>query len=177
MTGVEPATRSAGVPVSIAEEAQMPPSIEEVTIPLVWEAPPVSCRLVRWLVRDGEHVCNCQGIYELEVDGTVCEVDSFFTGHMKQLVPDDTICNAGDRVARIVLDEMSTRFKTLPLYLSGNELACLDAIRGDTPREVFVRDALLRCIATAQNNSGQGGGPDSAKPVDSPASAVESFRG
>ena len=136
--------------------------IEEVTIPLVWEAPPISCRFIRWLVRDGEHVCSYQGIYELEVDGTTYEVESFFTGHMKQLISDDTICGVGDRIAKVVLDEISTRFKTLPLYLSGKELALLDSLRGGIAREVFVRDTILRSINFTPEDSEQDGGGNSA---------------
>lgn len=70
---------------------------------------------------------------------------------MKQLVPNDTPCKVGDRVAKIVLDEVNTGFRTLPLYLSGIEIASLDAARGDTPREAFIRDTILKSIGTAQD--------------------------
>ena len=135
----------------------MTSAIEEVRIPLIWDPPPVSCRFVRWLVRDGEHVCQCQGIYELEVGDTLIEVESFHTGYIKLLYEGDSICKVGDLIAKIVLDEISANFKTLPLYLSGIEIASLDAARGDTSREIFIRDTILRCIATTENRSEQDG--------------------
>lgn len=70
---------------------------------------------------------------------------------MKQLVPNDIPYRVGDRVAKIVLDEVNTGFRTLPLYLSGIEIASLDAARGDTPREAFIRDTILKSIGTAQD--------------------------
>jgi pyruvate/2-oxoglutarate dehydrogenase complex dihydrolipoamide acyltransferase (E2) component len=133
----------------------MASAIEEIRIPLIWDPPPVSCRFVRWLVRDGEHVCECQGIYELEVGETLIEVESFHAGYMKLLHAGDAVCKVGDLIAKILLDEISPNFKTLPLYLSGNEIANLDAVRGDTPREVFIRNTILRCITTNQNSSEQ----------------------
>ena len=120
--------------------------IENISVPLLWEPPPVSCRLVRWLVRDGEHVCIHQVIYELEVDGNLIDVESFHTGPMKQIVAEGTACRVGDRIATILVDEMSTRFKTLPLYLSGREAAVLDSLRGEVCREVFIRETFLKAM-------------------------------
>jgi hypothetical protein len=143
--------------LSVRFEISMASAIEEIRIPLIWDPPPVSCRFVRWLVRDGEHVCQCQGIYELEVGDTIFEVESFHTGYMKLLKQGNSICKVGDLIAKIVLDEISTSFKTLPLYLSGIEIASLDTARGDTPREVFIRDTILRCIAATESRSEQDG--------------------
>jgi hypothetical protein len=96
-------------------ETSMNSAIEEISIPLIWDPPPVSCRFVRWLVRDGEHVCQCQGIYELEVSDTLIEVESFHAGYMKLLHAGDAACKVGDLIAKILLDEISPDFKTLPL--------------------------------------------------------------
>ena len=136
-------------------EISMASAIEEIRIPLVWDPPPVSCRFVRWLIRDGEHVCECQGIYELEVGDSLIEVESFHAGYMKLLHAGNAVCKVGDLIAKVVLDEISPNFKTLPLYLSGTEIASLDAARGDSPREVFIRNTILRCIVTAQQKSEQ----------------------
>lgn len=89
----------------------------------------------------------------MEVGDTLIEVESFHAGYMKLLYEVDSICKVGDLIAKIVLDEISTSFKTLPLYLSGIEIASLDTARGDIPREVFIRDTILRCIATTLTRS------------------------
>jgi hypothetical protein len=93
----------------------------------------------------------------LEVGDTLFEVESFHAGYMKLLKEGNSICKVGDLIAKIVLDEMSTSFKTLPLYLSVIEIASLDAARGDTPREVFIRDTILRCLAATESRSEQDG--------------------
>ncbi len=120
--------------------------IEEITVPILWEPPPISCRFVRWLVKDGEHVFIYQGIYEIEVDGSLIEVESFHTGHMKQHIADGTPCRVGDRIATIVLDEISPHFRPMPLYLNGREIGILDSLRGETLRELFIRDTFLKAI-------------------------------
>lgn len=122
--------------------------IEEITIPLVWNPPPISCHFIQWLVQDGEHVCAHQGIYELEVDGALVEVESLHSGHMKQLINAGTTCSVGDRVATIVVDEISTKFRALPLYLSEQEIAIMDSLRGEHLREEFIRDTFLNAINT-----------------------------
>lgn len=142
--------------------------IENISVPLLWEAPPVSCRLVRWFVRDGEHVCIHQVIYELEVDGNLIDVESFHTGHLKQIVAAGTACRVGDRIGTMVLDEMSTRFKTLPLYLSVRETAVLDSLRGEVCREVFIRETFLKAMgldpATGNKPPEPGGEPGQDAP-------------
>jgi pyruvate/2-oxoglutarate dehydrogenase complex dihydrolipoamide acyltransferase (E2) component len=130
-------------------------AIEEIRIPLVWDPPPVTCRFVRWLVRDGEHVCPFQSIYELEYGDKTFEVESFVAGFMKQLCEGGSNCKVGDLIAKVVLDEINPSFRALPLYLSGPEIADLDAMRGDTPREIFIRDTMLGHIATNKNKSEQ----------------------
>lgn len=122
--------------------------IEEITIPLVWDPPPISCEFIRWLVQDGAHVFAHQGIYELEVDGTLIEVESFQSGHMKQLISAGTTCSVGDRIATIIVDEVSTKFEVLPLYLSEQEIAVIDSMRGESLREEFIRDTFLQVIIT-----------------------------
>jgi hypothetical protein len=99
----------------------------------------------------------------LEVGETLIEVENFHAGYMKLLHAGDAVCKVGDLIAKILLDEISPNFKTLPLCLSGNEIANLDAVRGDTPREVFIRNTILRCINTSQNGSEQDAPSDGDK--------------
>ena len=57
--------------------------IEEVQIPLFVLAPPETCRLVEWHVRDGEHMMMGQVIFDFGVGDEVYAVESFFTGFIK----------------------------------------------------------------------------------------------
>lgn len=82
----------------------------------------------------------------MEVDDLLVEVESFNAGYMKLLCADDSTCMVGDLIGKMVLDEIEPSFRTLPLYLSGSEIAELDAMRGDVPIEIFIRETMLSVI-------------------------------
>ena len=122
-------------------------TIEEVTIPLLAKIPPKCHKLVRWCVPDGVHVSVTEVIFELEVDGTVYEVESFYTGHIKQCVAENTIHQIGDVIAHMHVDADTGPHRTVGVTFTTQEMAVIDNLRGDLQRDLYIRQAICDRIS------------------------------
>lgn len=129
--------------------------IEQVQIPLLVMPPPETCRLVKWHVKDGSHVTIGQAIFDLEVEGVIWEVESFYTGHIKISVLADSAHEVGDCVASIFCDEERSDYMTIGIYLHVAQLSELDLRRGKIPRRDFLSALLVDVLNKASPISEQ----------------------
>ena len=123
--------------------------IEQIQIPLLVMPPPETCRLVKWHVKDGSHVTIGEAIFELEVDGVIWEVESFYTGHIKISVLADSAHKVGDCVASMFCDEDRNDYMTIGIYLHLSQFSKFDLRRGKIPRRNFLSALLVDVLNKA----------------------------
>jgi len=120
--------------------------IEEIQIPLFADPPPNVNKLVKWKVPDGSFVSIGDVIYELEVDGLLCEVESFDTGHIKILAEEGKDYEVGHKIGIVLCDSIQNGMRSVPIHLSEDFLKLLDSRRGETSRQVFLTDLVYQVL-------------------------------
>jgi pyruvate/2-oxoglutarate dehydrogenase complex dihydrolipoamide acyltransferase (E2) component len=118
--------------------------LNEVTIPFNGGA---NYRLLRWLVRDGEHVAVGQDLYEIEFNGVEALVESFDTGHIKIKKLDVGPVEVGEVIAEVLLDSEQEGYHPFCVRLSSEQVSFVDSQRGDLARDSWLSMFISESIA------------------------------
>ena len=129
--------------------------IEQVQIPLLVMPPPETCRLVKWHVKDGSHVTIGQAIFDLEVEGLIWEVESFYTGHIKISVWRTVPTKWAIALLRYFVMKTESDYMTIGIDLHVSQVSELDFRRGKIPRRDFLSALLVDVLNKANPISEQ----------------------
>lgn len=126
-------------------EAEKMTFTDDVQIPLLWEGMKDAV-LLKWLVSEGDHVQMGRGLYELETEDGIFEIENFQSGIVRKIETESGRFPVGHVLGFIEFTEKDRIDYYLGVGLNHDQRQVLDSLRGEMDAHRWIHNEFRRFV-------------------------------